>query len=70
MAKDEGSSAAWAYLQAHGLAFQLPFRSVAGVLLHSNFTTFTTGHFKKDATTAAVDLPKGKFYLFLLQRVS
>lgn len=40
------------------------FQSVPGVLLYRNFTTFTTGHFKKDATTAAVDLPKGEFYLF------
>lgn len=40
------------------------FQSVPGVLLYRNFTTFTTGHFKKDATAAAVDLPKGEFYLF------
>ena len=44
--------------------FVVPFQSVLGVLLHSNFTTFTTGHFNKDATTAAVDLPKGEFNLF------
>ena len=44
--------------------FVVLFQSVSGVLLYSNFTTFTTGHFTKDAATAAVNLPKGEFYLF------
>ena len=41
--------------------FVVPFQSVSGVLLYSSSKTFTTGHFKKDATTAAVDLPEGEF---------
>lgn len=71
----EWASIAWTYRHTHELALQylilcgsmiLSYRSnlFAGVLLYSSSKTFTTGHFKKDATTAAVDLPKGEFYLF------
>lgn len=33
-----------------------------GLLLHSNFSTFTAGYFTQDSTAAAADLSQGEFW--------